>query len=291
MDDTSSSNNHNKEANDILEQLFSDMPADQKKQLLAVLDPKDSNSADNQVLTQSYNTLHSLSSTPSVLSENLPDDVTENTVAKTLAKVDNSQQTLESEQSLFVNVFTLMFEKFSNTAPSDDINEIHEFANAPSIFEAFSKAGFSELSTFEGTMSQDAEELLHAAMTCQIAGMTKNARYLLKLFTQQQFIDKNENYQSLQTEITKHKGHLESQKSAAKKGGVKRQLPASKTKEQATALFLTGDYKNYSVAASELFPQIKIIAASNNFTFNSDLNGLRTVTDWFRATKRYSKTS
>ena len=51
--DSSSSNDHNKEVIERLESLFSDMPADQKKQLLAVLEPKDSNSADNQVLTQS----------------------------------------------------------------------------------------------------------------------------------------------------------------------------------------------------------------------------------------------
>lgn len=285
MDDTSSSNNHNKEASEILETLFSDMPADQKTQLLSVLKPEDSRSADDQDLTQSFATLHTLSSKSSVLRESLPDDVTENTVAQALAKVDNSQQTLQDEQSQFINVFTEMFEQLSNAAPCDDINEIREFANAASIFEAFGQAGFSELSYFEGTMSKDAEELLHAAMACQIAGMTKNAQYLLNLFTQHQFLDKNESYQSLQTEITKHKGHLERQKSAAKKGGVKRQLPARKTKEQAIELFLAGEYKNYSVAASELFPQIKDLAACNGFKFNSDINGLRTLTDWLRSTK------
>ncbi|WP_119969005.1 hypothetical protein [Shewanella japonica] len=287
MDDISSSSNHNKVTDESLNKMFSEMPAHQKEKLIAILTSKENSTVDNQDLLKKFVTLESLSSTPSALKENLPEDITQETLAKALAKINNSQQTLANEQSQFVNIFTEMFEQFSNTPPCDDLNVIREFANASSIFEAFKQAGTSELSCFEGIMSQDAEGLLHAAMSCQIAGMTKNARYLLKLFTQQQFIDKNESYQSLQTDITKQKGHLKSQKTAAKKGGVKRQLPARKTKEQAIELFLAGEYKNYSAAASALFPQIKEIAACNGFTFNSDINGLRTVTDWLRSTKIY----
>ncbi|WP_144210033.1 hypothetical protein [Shewanella donghaensis] len=286
MDDTSSSSNHSKVKDELLNKMFSEMPVEQKEQLLAVLNSNKTYTPDNHNLSQKFTSLESLSSKPSALMENLPDDITEETLAKDLAKINNSQQTLENEQSQLINVFTEMFEQFSNTPPCDDLNVIREFANASSIFEAFKQAGTSELSCFEETISPDTDELLHAAMTCQIAGLTKNSQYLFKLFLQQQFIDKNESYQSLQSDISIEKGILETAQSHSKKGQNTRHSKNRQRKDFALALYSTKDYKNPKQAAERLFPSINDFANTMHHPFTSDYQGFQTVYRWFLAANK-----
>ncbi|OBT10366.1 hypothetical protein A9267_05675 [Shewanella sp. UCD-FRSSP16_17] len=286
MDDTSSSSNHNKVTDESLYKIFSEMPAEQKEQLLAILTSKENSTVDNQYLLKKFVTLESLSSTGSVLKEHLPEDITEETLAKALAQIDNSQQTLADEQTLLINVFTEMFEQFSNTAPCDDINVIREFANASSIFEAFKQAGTSELSNFEDIISQDTDELLHAAMSCQIAGLTKNSQYLFKLFIQQQFIDQNESYQSLQTDINIEKGIIKTAQSHSEKGQNTRHGKNRQRKEFALNLYATKPYKNPKQAAERLFPSINDFSNKMNHPFTSEYQGFQTVYRWFLAANK-----
>jgi hypothetical protein len=62
----------------------------------------------------------------------------------------------------------------------------------------------------------------------------------------------------------------------------KRHEASNKTKKEAINLYHSGSYKNASQAANQLFPQIKEIGELFNFKFNSDNNGERTVSNWFR---------
>ncbi|PMG74979.1 hypothetical protein BCU84_16825 [Shewanella sp. 10N.286.51.B7] len=283
MDDTSSSSNHNKITDESLNKMFSEMPAEQKEQLLAILTSKENSTVDNQDLLEKFVTLESLSSSPSALKESLPDDITEETLAKTLAQIDNSQQTLADEQSQLINVFTEMFEQFSNAEPCDDINELRVFGNSPSLFEALEGAGVSGLSVFKNTVSQETDELLHAAMTCQIAGLTKNSQYLFKLFLQQQFIDKNESYQSLQSDINIEKGIIETAQSHSIKGQNTRHSKNRQRKEFALTLYAKKSFTNPKQATERLFPSINDFANTIHHPFTSDYQGFQTVYRWFLA--------
>lgn len=276
------------EVDNQLEELLIEMPEELKLQMVNILNssehPNQNLKADFLASLQSFDML---TQTDSAVKPFLPEGTNEESLAKALLKVVDSQSILETEQLEGAEIFISLFKSIA-AERCDDINEIRRFANASNLHEAFGEDG-SEALTFLNAIPQDSAEFIHGAIACQMAGVPKQANLLFQIFAKRQFVDANDGYQSLQTEVTKHKGHFESQKSASKNGGLKRQLPARKTKEQAIELFLADQYKNYSVAASELFPQIKEIAASHGFTFNSEINGLRTVTDWFRATKFYRR--
>ena len=75
--------------------------------------------------------------------------------------------------------------------------EVAKLDQGQSILEAEQQDEF-DFSTILDVLSDESAELIHAAIACQLAGMTKPAKLLFRLFTQRQFIDANKGYQALQ---------------------------------------------------------------------------------------------
>ncbi|WP_445773064.1 hypothetical protein [Shewanella sp.] len=147
----------------------------------------------------------------------LPEGTDEESFAKALSKVDDSQSILETEQLEGAEIFTSFFEPIA-AEPCDDINENRRFANAANLHEAFGKEEGSEALTFLNAIPQDSIELIHGAIACQMAGMPKQANLLFQIFAKRQFVDANDGYQLLKTDITKFKGYAESSSKAGKSG-------------------------------------------------------------------------
>ncbi|EDQ00727.1 hypothetical protein [Shewanella benthica] len=270
-----------------LAQIIPEMPDATRLKFATFLD-----SADNplpefkQQFIDSFQKFETLTQTDSQVRPLLPEGTTEETLAKELAKVDGSQSILKAEQQEAADIFNLMFESLSKLEPCDDIEEIRKLANAPTLAEAFPQEEEFDFSDLVDAMPQESAEIFHAAIACQLAGMTKPAKLLFKLFTQRQFIDANEGYQSLQTDITKYKGAIETAKHHSKKGENSHHASNRKRKEFAIGLFKEKPYKNPKQATERLFPSINDYANSINHPFTSEYQGFQTVYRWFLAERK-----
>lgn len=158
--------------------------------------------------------------------------------------------------------------------------EVAKLDQGQSILEA--ELDFSALAT---VIPEENAEIIHAAIACQLAGMTKPAKLLFKLFTQRQFIDANEGYQKLHTEITKHRGHIEASSKAGKSGRDKRFEKSDKVKAFAIELYQKGDFKNPHQASQLIVSQIAEYGESVGYRFTSDYQAPRTIETWLRKYK------
>ncbi|UAL44911.1 hypothetical protein K8B83_08935 [Shewanella inventionis] len=202
----------------------------------------------------------------------LPKGTNEESLAKALSKVDNSQSILETEQLEGADIFTSLFESIA-AEPCDDINEIRQFANAANLHEAFGEEG-SEALTFLNAIPQDSAELIHGAIACQMAGMPKQANLLFELFAKRQFIDANDGYQSLQTEITKHKGYAEASSKAGKAGRDKRYAKKDKVEAFAIQFYTQKNYANPHQAAQAIAEKVLSFEESINYSFTSSYQAI-----------------
>ncbi|WP_394146888.1 hypothetical protein [Shewanella atlantica] len=270
-----------------LEQLLPDMPESQRQQLATLFDSTDNPNSDfKQEFIDSLQKLEAITQSDSQVKAHLPEETSEATLAKEVAKLEQGQSILEAEQQEGAELFYAMFGSMVNSEPCDDIEEIRKFANAATLADAFAQEGEQNLTNILHEMPKESTELVHAAIACQLAGMTKPAKLLFKLFTQRQFIDANEGYQSLQTNITKQKGAIETAKHHSKKGENSRHANNRKRKEFAIGLFKEKPYKNPKQATERLFPTINDYANAINHPFTSDYQGFQTVYRWFLAVNK-----
>lgn len=266
-----------------LAQIIPEMPDATRLKFATLLD-----SADNplpefkQQFIDTFQKFEALTQTDSQVRPLLPEGTTEETLAKELAKVDSSQSILKAEQQEAADIFNLMFESLSKLEPCDDIEEIRKLANAPTLAEAFPQEEEFDFSDLVDAMPQESAEIFHAAIACQLAGMTKPAKLLFKLFTQRQFIDVNEGYQSLQTDITKHKGHIKESSKAGKSGRNKRFEKSDKVKAYAIELYCNSSFENIHQASQAIVSHVAMFGETIGYRFTSDYQAPRTIETWLR---------
>jgi hypothetical protein len=189
-----------------------------------------------------------LTQTDSAVKPFLPEGTNEESLAKALLKVVDSQSILETEQLEDAEIFISLFESIA-AERCDDINEIRRFANASNLHEAFGGEGGIEALAILNHISEESAELIHAAIACQIAGMPKQANLLFQFFTKRQFVDANEGYQSFQTMVTKHKGAIEAASQHSKKGQLTRHAKNNLRREFALNLYRIKPFKNAKQSA------------------------------------------
>jgi len=267
------------EVDNQLEELLTEMPEAQKLQMVNILNsserPNQKLKADFLASLQSFDML---TQKDSAIKPLLPEGTTEESVAKALSKIDDIQSILETEQLEGAEIFISLFESIA-AERCDDITEIRRFANASNLHEAFGEEG-SEALTFLNSIPQDSAELIHGAIACQMAGMPKQANLLFQIFVKRQFVDSNEGYQSLQTDITKFKGYAEASSKAGKLGRDKRYGKKDKVEAFAIQLYNQKNYANPHQAAQAIADRVLIFAESINYSFTSSYQAIRTINSW-----------
>jgi hypothetical protein len=147
------------EVDNQLEELLTEMPEALKLQMVNILNSSEHANqnlkADFLASLQSFDILTQKDSAVRPL---LPEGTDEESLAKALSKVDDSQSILETEQLEGAEIFTSLFESIA-AEPCDDINEIRRFANAANLHEAFGEEEGSEALTFLNAIPQDSIEL------------------------------------------------------------------------------------------------------------------------------------
>ena len=274
------------EVDNQLEELLTEMPEALKLQMVNILNSSEhANQKLKADFLASLQSFDMLTQKDSAVRPLLPEGTDEESLAKALSKVDDSQSILETEQLEGADIFNSLFESIA-ADPCDDINEIRRFANAQNLHEAFGDEGGIEALAILNHISEESAELIHAAIACQIAGMPKQAKLLFQMFTRRQFVDANESYQSLQTEVTKHKGAIEVASQHSKKGKQTRHMKNNLRREFALSLYRNKSYKNPKQATEKYFPKINQYANEIEHQFTSEYQGFQTVYRWFLSENR-----
>jgi hypothetical protein len=166
------------EVDNQLEELLTEMPEALKLQMVNILNSSEhANKKLKADFLASLKSFDMLTQKDSTVKPFLPEGTNEESLAKALSKVDDSQSILETEQLEGAEIFISLFESIA-AERCDDINEIRRFANASNLHEAFGEEG-SEALTFLNAIPQDSAELIHGAIACQIAGIPKQANLLM----------------------------------------------------------------------------------------------------------------
>lgn len=268
------------EVDNQLEELLTEMPEALKLQMVNILNSSEhANQKLKADFLASLQSFDMLTQKDSAIKPFLPEGTNEESLAKALSKVDDSQSILETEQLEGADIFNSLFESIA-AEPCDDINEIRRFANAANLHEAFGEEEGSEALTFLNAIPQDSTELIHGAIACQMAGTPKQANLLFQIFAEHQFVDANERYQSLQTEVTKHKGYAEASSKAGKAGRDKRYAKKDKVEAFAIQLYNQKNYANPHQAAQAIAEKVLSFAQSINYSFTSPYQAIRTINSW-----------
>ncbi|MDD8058654.1 hypothetical protein [Shewanella metallivivens] len=270
---------HKSEVDNQLEELLTEMPEALKLQMVNILNS--SEHANQKLKADFLTSLQSfdmLTQKDSAIKPLLPEGTTEESVAKALSKIDDSQSILETEQLEGAEIFISLFESIA-AEPCDDIQEIRRFANAANLHEAFGEEG-SEALTFLNAIPQDSAEVIHGAIACQMAGMPKQANLLFEIFAKRQFVDANDGYQSLQTDITKFKGYAEASSKAGKAGRDKRYAKKDKVEAFAIQFYTQKNYANPHQAAQAMVNHVMEYAKSVDYAFTSSYQAIRTINSW-----------
>jgi hypothetical protein len=267
------------EVDNQLEELLTEMPEALKLQMVNILNSSEhanqNRKADFLASLQSFDML---TQKDSAVRPFLPEGTNEESLAKALSKIDDSQSILETEQLEGAEIFTSLFESIA-AEPCDDINEIRRFANAANLHEAFGEEG-SEALKFLNAIPQDSIELIHGAIACQIAGMPKQANLLFQIFAKRQFVDANDGYQSLKTDITKFKGYTEASSKAGKAGRDKRYAKKDKVEAFAIQFYTQKNYAYPHQAAQAMVDHVMEYAQNVDDAFSSSCQAIRTINSW-----------
>ncbi|MCA1896365.1 hypothetical protein [Shewanella putrefaciens] len=277
MTETSSQEKFTQTLEGIIEQYSISEPPEFLKVLTALPD-----SPDKDKMFEDMDEVFRAITSPSELSSKLPKGTTEDTVAKELAKIPDSQKILSEEQQKMVELFIEMLSSSSGNESQIDMNYVRRFANAdfPLSLET-SDDDEALLVSLLNSQPEAIAEFMQAMMACHMAGMTKAANLLSRLFAQHVLIIENDSYQSLCGDITRHKGVIETSGNNSKKGQDKRHLKNRQRKEFALKLYYEKPSKNPKQAAERLFHLINQYAHDIGNPFSSEYQGMQTIYRWF----------
>ncbi|GIU43592.1 hypothetical protein TUM3794_29630 [Shewanella colwelliana] len=266
--------------------MLASMPKNLRLQIISLLQNPEAPTELIDLIDKTFTSFSDMTETDSEVRSLLPNDVTEKTLAKELAKIPDSKTILEAEQLEAAKLFEDLYNVIVDQIHEPDIDAAQELANAKSLSHAFSEFMPETMLGLFSNLSKESAELFQSALVCQIAGLPKQAKLLFKLFTQRQFIDANEGYQELQTDITKHNGVIETAKNHSKKGQDSRHSRNRQRKEFALSLYENKPFKNPKQAAERLFPAIDKYANEMSHPFSSEFQGFQTVYRWFLAANK-----
>ncbi|MGI2100329.1 hypothetical protein ACRN9O_05930 [Shewanella oncorhynchi] len=276
MTEISSQKKFTQTLEEIIEQYSISEPPEFLKVLTAL-----PNSPDKDKMFEDMHEVFRAITSPSELSSKLPKGTTEDTVAKELAKIPDSQKILSKEQQKMVELFIEMLSSSSSNESQIDMDYVRRFANAGlPLSPETSDEDEALLLSLLNSQPEPIAEFMQAMMACHMAGMTKAANLLNRLFAQHVLVIENDSYQSLQTELTKNKGLFETASKAGKEGRNKRYTNRDKVLEYTIELYKQRNYENPHQAAQLITAKVLTFAENVGYKFSSPYQATRTITNW-----------
>ncbi|GGZ46364.1 hypothetical protein C8J23_12019 [Shewanella chilikensis] len=224
---------------------------------------------------------------PPELSSPIPEGTSEENAAEVLAKIPGSLQAIVDDQLDIAGQYTALFNLVPDEVSDTSLEEIRNFANAEpaKAFEAFDAEGLAPVAALKD-MPEELAEFVQANIALHMAGLTKAASLLQKLFVERTYVTHNQGFQELITDMTKHLGAAEVSGTHAKKGVENRHAKNRQRKDYAISLYRKKPYQNPSQARTLHYPAIEAYANSIDHPFSSEYQGMQTVYKWFLEAER-----
>ena len=240
----------------------------------------------NEAMAQLQSIIERLMQPPE-LSSPIPEGTLEENAAEELAKIPGSLEALVDDQLDIAGQFTALFNLVPNEVSDTSLEEIRNFANVEpaKAFEAFDAEGLAPVAALKD-MPEELAEFVQANIALHMAGLTKAASLLQKLFVERTYVTHNQGFQELITDMTKHLGAAEVSGTHAKKGAENRHAKNRQRKDYAISLYRKKPYQNPSQARTAHYPAIEAYANSIDHPFSSEYQGMQTVYKWFLEAER-----
>lgn len=269
--------------------MLASMPENLRLQIISLLQNPEAPTELIDLIDKTFTSFSDMTETDSEVRSLLPNDVTEKTLAKELAKIPDSKTILEAEQLEAAKLFEDLYDAIVDQIHEPDVDAAQELANAKSLSHAFSEFMPETMLGLFSNLSRESAELFQSALVCQIAGLPKQAKIFYKLFTQELLVNSQLHYQNLQTEITKNQGAIEAAKFHSRKGEQSRHAKNRQRKDYAISLYRKKPYQNPSQARAAHYGAIEDYANSIGHPFSSEYQGMQTVYKWFLEEKRIKR--
>lgn len=216
----------------------------------------------------------------------LDNDMSYEELLNNLAKIENIHVKIEQINSEAAESFFELSTALPMARKEPNHKLLHDFARSPNLLSAFTHhediTQYSELISTLGTKEAD---LLQAALSCEMAGLSKPAEILKREFTERMFLYGNHFYVYLMIGLGDILGRKSSVKLAGKIGNDSRHAINRRVKEAAIELYKQGTYQNPRHAAKSLLPKVSAISKEMGSSLEWEINGFNRLYDWLRSPK------
>lgn len=201
-----------------------------------------------------------------------------------LASIGSVHEKAERLNTDFTNFFFDLstFWPLAKAEPNE--NKLKRFSSANSLSAAFSKhKHFDELGEIFTLLDEHDADILHAALSCDMAGLDKASRTIKKELSRKNFLSGNELYQLLDTSVAAENYKKRATSAAAKAGNDSKHAINRTLRAEAVKLYKDGKYHSARHAARQLLPQIATISEKLGSQLEWHTNGFDRLYKWLLA--------
>ncbi|WP_413729326.1 MULTISPECIES: hypothetical protein [unclassified Shewanella] len=224
-----------------------------------------------------------------LISTLLPDqpEVTEHNFDELIARLVSIDDILSTVETLNMEIADQFYEISSTLPlahPESDTNKVQQFASADSLGKAFESSNFiDDLRPILSHLRSDEAELLHAALACQMSGLDKVAKIIMKEFTRKLFTYGNMFFVLLMMELAYSKETKRNATIASKAGNDSKHQLSRKLRAEAITLYQNGKFHSARHAARQLLPQVAAISEKLGSQLEWHTNGFARLYKWLLA--------
>ncbi len=208
-------------------------------------------------------------------------------ISTELAKVDNILFKMETLNEEIADDFLKMATGLPMARAEENLEKAQNFASANNLIDAFKT--HNDINQCQKILTQlepDDMDLIQAALACQMLGLDKTSRTLLKQFTKNIFLQGNELYYYLSVVLGAGIGRRDTVKEAGKNGNDSKHRINRQLRTKAVELYLNGSFHNPRHATKQLLPTVAKISSELGSALEWENNGFDRLYGWLRAAKK-----
>ncbi|QYJ79862.1 hypothetical protein [Shewanella acanthi] len=214
-------------------------------------------------------------------------NLSHNEIIERLAVIDNISDLVDLTAEDVANLFFDFATKFPLAAPEKNSRLLEKFTSAKTLSDAFKEHDqFQHYEDLLHLLEEREADILHAALSCEMAGLEKAANTLKKELTVSLFSSKNRSLQKIKAGLFEAIGKRNSVKKAAKAGNDSKHAINRTLKADAVKLYKAGKFHSARHAARQLLPQVAAISEQRGSPLEWHTNGFDRLYKWLLASDK-----
>ncbi|PST65064.1 hypothetical protein [Shewanella algae] len=204
-----------------------------------------------------------------------------------LASIENINARAEVLNAEIADMYFELSTFWPLARPETNANKLKRFSSAKSLELAFKKHKyFNELGKILTLLDKQSADMLHAALSCEMAGLDRASKIAKKEFSRMVFLSGNELYQLLNTSMLAEKHTKRISVTASKAGNDAKHEVNRKVRSKAIELYKHGSFHNPRHAARQLLPQVAAISEKLGSQLEWHNNGFDRLYKWLLAAEK-----